>query len=97
MEKSRLVKAAPLEEFFENKAKSWAGTWSGPAYSTALERVKSEPTVDAVEVVRCRDCVYCKDNAVCLRKAKRGGYHSIDRVHSNFYCAAGKRREEDGN
>lgn len=50
MPKSRLINAAPLEEFFDNKAKSWAGTWSGPAYSTALDHVKAAPTVDAVEV-----------------------------------------------
>lgn len=37
MAKSRMVNATPLEEFFYNKAKSWAGTWSGPAYRTALE------------------------------------------------------------
>ena len=95
MEKSRLVKAAPLEEFFRDKANSWAGTWSGPAYATALERVKAAPTVDAVEVVRCKDCEYCKDNKVCIRKVKSGNRHSIDRVHSNFYCAAGKRRGEE--
>ena len=50
MEESRLVNAAPLEEFLANKAKSWAGTWSGPAYSTALEQVKNAPTVPAVEL-----------------------------------------------
>lgn len=48
MGKMRLVDAGPLEEFFDNKAKSWAGTWSGPTYSTALERVKAAPTVEAV-------------------------------------------------
>lgn len=50
MIKDRLIKAGPLEEFFENKAKSSVGTWSGPAYSTALEQVKAAPAVDAVEV-----------------------------------------------
>lgn len=50
----------------------------------------------ADEVTYCRDCVYCKDNKICIRKAKSGGYHSIDRVHANFYCAAGKRRKENG-
>lgn len=49
----------------------------------------------AEEVVRCRECVYCKDNKVCFRKSKNGG--CVDSVHANFYCAAGKRRKEDGN
>lgn len=60
MAKSRLVKAAPLEEFFENKAKSWAGTWSGPAYSTALDQVKAAPTVDAVELPKGKPGDYVK-------------------------------------
>ena len=50
MNKDRLIKAAPLEEFLANKVKAWTGTWSGPAYATALEQVKAAPTVDAVEV-----------------------------------------------
>lgn len=54
MGKSRLIDAAPLEELLDNKAKSWAGTWSGPAYAAALEKVKAAPTVEAVEVVHGR-------------------------------------------
>ena len=60
------------------------------------KRVELAPTIDAVEVVRCKDCLYCKDNAVCIRKTKRGGTHSVDRVHANFFCAAGKRRADHG-
>lgn len=45
--------------------------------------------------VRCKDCEYCKDNKVCIRKVKSGNRHSIDRVHGNFYCASGKRRGEE--
>lgn len=50
---------------------------------------------DFQPVVRCRDCVYCKDNSVCFRKVRRGGTHNIDKVHANFYCAAGKRRDDN--
>lgn len=60
----------------------------------ALTILSNEPTVDAVEVVRCKDCMYCKANA-CIRKVKRGGAQSIDRVHANFFCAAGKRRTDN--
>lgn len=49
----------------------------------------------AEAVTYCKDCVYCKDNKVCIRKVKSGGCKSVDRVHANFYCAAGKRRVEE--
>ena len=68
MGKMRLVDAGPLEEFFDNKAKSWAGTWSGPAYSTALERVKDAPTVDAAPVVHGQ-----------WEKAEYGGFVRCDK------------------
>lgn len=46
------------------------------------------------ELVYCRDCVFYK-NYVCIRKVKYGGFHAVDQVHPNFYCAAGKRRKEN--
>lgn len=47
------------------------------------------------ELVYCRDCAYYR-NRVCIRKVKCGGFHAIDKVYPGFYCAAGKRREENG-
>lgn len=48
------------------------------------------PTVDAVEVVRCKDC---KD----ARRVRNGTYHcpcdNKDHI-GGFYCAYGERREE---
>lgn len=43
------------------------------------------PTVDAVEVVRCRDCV-CNEDAWC--------YVQEHRVAENEFCSWGERREE---
>lgn len=67
-------------------------------YLYAMQTVKGVLTQmpDAEDVVRCRECVYCRDNTICFRKVKKGNPHCIDRVHANFYCAAGKRRKEDG-
>ena len=56
------------------------------------------PTVDAVEVVRCRDCKHGKKSALYPREPKNyfctqswdGGYHEPD-----FFCSYGERRNHD--
>lgn len=56
------------------------------ALKEAMERV---PTVDAVEVVRCKDCEWRN----CLRcYHKRSGMDDL--VGENDYCSWGKRRED---
>ena len=55
-----------------------------------IDRIKSAPTVDAVEVVRCRDCKYydgkwlCKISGVPCRKPYD-------------FCSYGTRKDGDGN
>ncbi len=56
------------------------------------------PTVDAVEVVRCKDCKYawmtydgeCK---YCDMWEEEGEMY----LDGNFYCAFGKRKEDETN
>ena len=57
-----------------------------PSYKMAIEVLKEVPAVDAVPVVRCRDCkFYYGVNEEC---GCNGGYHSED-----WYCADGERRD----
>lgn len=49
--------------------------------------VDSEPTVDAVPVVRCKDCEMHGD----VTK----GYYCCISKGANFYCADGRKREEN--
>lgn len=46
------------------------------------ECAKKMPTVDAVEVVRCKDCQYRGSTAACLESG------------DDWFCADGKRRED---
>lgn len=46
--KTRYINAGPVEEYLENRMKSFTGTFSGPAYMNALERVQAAPTVEMV-------------------------------------------------
>ena len=53
----------------------------------ARKLIEDAPTVDAVEVVRCKDCKHRYSDSWCE-------YVDDD---DNFYCAKGKRKDGDGN
>ena len=71
-----------------------------------LDSIDNAPTVDAVEVVRCRDCkhcrekdrseafVYCEDVIICTNdEVTADGWLP---VFENYFCAYGERRTDDG-
>ena len=60
---------------------------------SVLEAIDSAPTVDAVEVVRCRDCEYSYDEISYLCCCH--GVCVDCEVPPDFYCAEGKRKEND--
>lgn len=71
-----------------------------PDWTRTLIRswLDSEPTVDAVQVVRCGKCKYfVKNTCECVRLADRfGDEYSDAMVYPEYYCADGERRS-DGN
>ena len=56
----------------------------------AVIRVENYPPVDAVEVVRCKDCIHSYDD-LCGLCCTCGPYVDCV-VRPDFYCADGKRR-----
>lgn len=71
-------------------------------YCDALDNVinwlEHFPTVDAVEVVRCKDCVYCSTKRgnrynQLLRFCEWGDGHEKVQSDGKFFCAHGKRSE----
>ena len=68
---------------------------------SVLEKLDAAPTIDAVPVVRCKDCKYyyweqepCHGKTVhyCELPHMRGV-----EVFKEFFCYYGKRKEGDGN
>lgn len=64
--------------------------------------VENAPTVDAVPVVRCKDCYYCRkynemwrfpklDVLLCTRLYDGDG----EEVSAEDYCSRGERREDE--
>ena len=58
----------------------------------------NEPTIDAVEVVRCKDCKHCTiyrcraDNGIKQLKCKFG----LDIGDENHYCSLGAKMDGKG-
>lgn len=62
---------------------------------TAATIINHMPTIDAVEVVRCKDCVHCADDwngnqPMFTCEIARCG----ESVQPNDYCSYGERRTE---
>lgn len=60
-----------------------------PNWNDAVSLVGSAPTVDAVQVVRCKDCKHRTE--LC-----GVGWHPCTdmAVNNNWYCADGERKED---
>lgn len=84
----RLIDADALAEDVK-AAKSNSGMGAVVA-DTILRYVKRCPTIDAVEVVRCKQCLYCKRSA-------DGAYfcdwhRDFFQVFPSDYCSNGERK-----
>jgi hypothetical protein len=97
----RLIDANALTEYFERLARSMENARSfnaADAVRGAAEKVASAPTIDAVPVVRCRECKHWSG-----RKDKPGevtaiGYcdhpnHHIMPLNANWFCADGAKMD----
>lgn len=57
-----------------------------------LKAIREQPTVDAVQVVRCGECKYWEEESTfCLNKD--GCYGS--ETKTDWFCADGERRNDD--
>ena len=73
-------------------------TWHEPSYidpynilTEVRDRIEALPTIDAVPVVRCKDCKYWEEESTfCLNK--EGCYGS--ETTADWFCADGKEKEE---
>lgn len=92
----RLIDADALMEILEKLQRNAdkyipveRGIWIG--FNYALTEIKGSPTVDAVPVVRCKNCKFysrCTDHqGICTNRYMDGF------IFPDWYCADGERRE----
>lgn len=67
--------------------------WAGKA---AFDAIKNLPSIDAVEVVRCRDCKYYQfaDNRAFGMPVKRCEWTGFEDVDDDDFCSRGERKEK---
>jgi Pyruvate/2-oxoacid:ferredoxin oxidoreductase delta subunit len=66
-----------------------------PDKGKMFKLIEDAPTVDAVEVVRCKDCwAYDPEDGKCTIRSTADGFPLY--VLSTGYCSEGERREDYG-
>lgn len=84
---TRLIDAEAMREYWlENGENEYV-------YDTnaVLDSIDEQPTVDAVEVVRCKDCKHYDGKWHCWRNYKPG-MRGADMVDEEDFCSYGERR-----
>lgn len=61
-------------------------------YFVTVEEINKMPTVDAVQVVRCRDCKHTKDDGCGAIYCKIWDKWEMP---EDFFCADGERRSDE--
>lgn len=101
---SRYIDADALIEYLKKMWGKWdEDDWyeaqSKDAMKDDIEIVNKQPTVDAVQVVRCMDCK--RWGCAIPIEMKEDGYGYCGALctntHENEYCAWGERKDENGN
>lgn len=85
----RLIDADRAIEIVRNQGIAHPNAYHLTNYATLI--LREAPTVDAVEVVRCKDCV--------VPHNKYTGCPELNGLVTppDFYCSFGKRKDSDGN
>jgi hypothetical protein len=63
------------------------------AFIKAVEMVEDTPTVDAVKVVRCKDCQYFVDTLPSGYGCS--GFGGMTRACPNGFCSYGERKDNE--
>lgn len=91
MEKSLIDRWAlfPNGVFFVNEKNPLA------SLDELINRIFSAPTVDAVEIVRCRDCKYWwHANEMCIHPKYVTGRVVVVEAQKDHFCGYGERKEK---
>lgn len=69
--------------------------WDVDLYDLLMLEIEEAPAVDAVEVVRCKDCIYAQERYGHL-KCELGISISNTWNNPNMFCSYGERRADNG-
>lgn len=92
---ARLIDAEPYDELLKQRSEQLRDEMGslGGAVSGCRKLLAIQPTVDAVEVVRCKDCKHCLSDAHGLWCFRDYEYN----LQPDDFCSHGERRADNGN
>ena len=93
----RLIDANALKESVMKEIRHYWNEGEGGYYlaEDVIPDIDLAPTVDAVEVVRCKDCKHFGHNIENETYCRCTG--GLSDPEENDFCSYGERRAEDGN
>lgn len=82
-----LFKCETCRRYRDGKCLAWCESYE--CYSPSMKKI---PTADVVEVVRCKDCVYFKNDTDYCKEHKKG-YCEWDKTikSRNHFCSYGEK------
>jgi hypothetical protein len=91
----RLIDADALRIIKVEECEGYTIDYYAAGWKACIDRIKTLPTVDAVPVVRCKDCKHwCTDSTPCLQDADAHFCAMVDFYStSDWFCAYGERKE----
>ena len=89
----RLIWGDIAEEHLLKLAEHYKGSFSGDAFERAAQEIHIMPTVDAVEVVRCKDCKHMEITPYKLRWCNV--WEGINGMGDDGYCNYGERKDNE--
>ena len=84
----RLIDADALLDRFSELASRYKPEGDLFFLDAIADEIMDAPTVDAVEVVRCKDCKFYQTDHWCTRVA-------LGIMYENDFCSYGERRTDD--
>ena len=104
MSEPKLIDPNALNERFDKRIK-WLRLDVHDQYSLGLyhgavtdkDLINEMPTVDAVEVVRCRDCKHRGTDDCIFHIKGEPADEELLRELDNDFCSYGERKDSDGN
>ena len=85
----RLIDANALKAHINGVSTHWLNDWSTLGVLAAVDK---QPTVDAVEVVRCKDCRFRIDR----KDGTHGCYrHFMEECKTDDFCSYGERKDNE--
>lgn len=91
---SRLIDADALRLMKVEECEGYTIDYYAAGWKACIEWIKTQPTVDAVPVVRCKDCKHYKvEDGQCPADYTGDPYYSWT-PDPNWFCADGERGQD---